>query len=55
MHHRLELLNAAFSESSINEESLYKWYKCFQEDPEDVEDGERLGHPNTLTTEDKKK
>lgn len=48
----LEMLYVAFGKSSINKTSVYKWYKCFQEGCEYVEDDERPGYSSTSTLDE---
>ena len=43
-----EMLTKAYGESAMSKTRVYKWYKCFQDGREDVEDDER---PSTSTTD----
>ena len=42
------MLTKAYGESAMSKTRVYKWYKCFQDGREDVEDDER---PSTSTTD----
>lgn len=37
------MLTVAFRESILTQKSVYKWYKCFMEGREDIDDDERPG------------
>ena len=46
------MLTEAYSESVMSKTRVYKWYKCFQNGREDVEDDKRPGRPSTSTTDE---
>ena len=46
----LEMLKVAYGECTVSQKSVYKWYKLFIEDREEVNDDARLGRLSTSTT-----
>ncbi|UYV76739.1 hypothetical protein LAZ67_14001920 [Cordylochernes scorpioides] len=43
----------AYGEATLDRSNVYRWYKMFSEDREDVNDEERAGRPSTSTTDEK--
>ena len=46
------MLTMAFGESTLSKKNVYKWYKLFTEDREDVNNDAHPGRPSTLTTDE---
>lgn len=47
------MLTVAYGEATLDRSNVYRWYKMFSEDREDVNDEERAGRPSTSTTDEK--
>ena len=45
----LEMLKVAYGECTVSKKSVYKWYKLFTEDQEEVNDDACPGWPSTST------
>ena len=43
------MLKVAYGECTVSKKSVFKWYKLFTEDREDVNDDARPGWPSTST------
>ncbi|UYV61163.1 hypothetical protein LAZ67_1003663 [Cordylochernes scorpioides] len=48
-----QMLTVAYGEATLDRSNVYRWYKMFSEDREDVNDEERAGRPSTSTTDEK--
>ena len=46
-----EMLRLAYGECTVSQKSVYKWYKLFTEDQEEVNDDTCPGWPSTSTTD----
>ncbi|KAG5320973.1 SETMR methyltransferase, partial [Acromyrmex heyeri] len=46
------MLTVAYGEATLDRSNVYRWYKMFSEDREDVNDEERAGRPSTSTTDE---
>lgn len=52
----VKMMQKAFGDSSMNERTIYKWFKRFEDSRESVEDDERYGRPrNSITDENVEK
>ena len=47
---RVEMLKVAYGECTVSQQSVYKWYKLFNEGREEVNDDARPGRPSESTT-----
>ncbi|KYN36545.1 hypothetical protein ALC56_09090 [Trachymyrmex septentrionalis] len=46
------MLTVAYGEATLDRSNVYRWYKMFSKDREDVNDEERAGRPSTSTTDE---
>ncbi|KAG5307215.1 SETMR methyltransferase, partial [Acromyrmex insinuator] len=46
------MLTVAYDEATLDRSNVYRWYKMFSEDREDVNDEERAGRLSTSTTDE---
>ena len=46
----LDILKVAYGECTVSQNSVYKWYKLFTEDREEMNDDAHPGRPSTSTT-----
>ncbi|UYV82496.1 hypothetical protein LAZ67_21002531 [Cordylochernes scorpioides] len=47
------MLTVAYGEATLDRSNVYRWYKMFSEDREDLNDEGRAGRPSTSTTDEK--
>ena len=46
------MLTEAYGDTTLDRSNVYRWYNMFSEGPEDVNDEERAGRPNTSTIDE---